>query len=234
LGTSSILAATVLEAVGRAFALEWSREDVCQLTLVLEQLLTAGGGWQDQYGGIYGGAKLLTTLPGSVQRPMIEQLPTDLWTHPDLAPRHLLYFTGMTRMARQILAEIVRDMYLQNPAQRHLLMQMKAEAQLMATALRVSASTNDLQAAFTAYGRLLRLNWQRNQQLDAGCLPPAIARLTTLIDDLCEGYKLPGAGGGGFLYLVAKDAEAACRIRQILNENALSPTARFYEMSVHP
>lgn len=234
LGTSSILAATVLEAVGRAFALEWTREDVCQLTLVLEQLLTAGGGWQDQYGGIYGGAKLLTTLPGSVQRPLIEQLPTDLWTHPDLAPRHLLYFTGMTRMARQILAEIVRDMYLQNPAQRHLLMQMKAEAQLMATALRVSASTNDLQAAFTAYGRLLRLNWQRNQQLDAGCLPPAIARLTTLIDDLCEGYKLPGAGGGGFLYLVAKDAEAACRIRQILNENALSPTARFYEMSVHP
>ncbi len=233
LGTSSILAATVLEAVGRAFALAWSREDVCQLTLVLEQLLTAGGGWQDQYGGIYGGVKLLTTLPGSVQRPHIEQLPTTLWTHPDLAPCHLLYFTGITRMARQILAEIVRDMYLHDPGQRRLLTRMKDEAQQLAATIREAATSADVSKTYAEYGRLLRTNWQRNQQLDAGCQPPAIARLTALIDDLCEGYKLPGAGGGGFLYIAAKDEEAACRIRLIINENALSPTARFFDMTIH-
>jgi mevalonate kinase len=32
------------------------------------------------------------------------------------------------------------------------------------------------------------------------------------------GYKLPGAGGGGYLYMVAKDPDAAVRIRKILNE----------------
>lgn len=233
LGTSSILAATVLEAVGRSFNLGWTREEVCQLTLVLEQLLTAGGGWQDQYGGSFAGAKLLTTMPGSLQRPVIEQLPSTLFTNPELSDCHLLYFTGMTRVARQILAEIVRNMYLHNPSQRHLLAQMKEEAFAMAAAIRASATAENPWEVYASYGRLLRLNWQRNQQLDVGCLPPAIASLTALIDDLCDGYKLPGAGGGGFLYMAAKDAEAAIRIRQLLNEHALSPTARFYEMTLH-
>jgi len=233
LGTSSILAATVLEAVGRSFALGWNREDVCQLTLVLEQLLTAGGGWQDQYGGAYVGAKLLTTIPGSHQRPFVQPLPTKLWTHPELAPCHLLYFTGITRMARQILAEIVREMYLHNPVQRQLLANMKDEAFAMASAIREVQTATDVYAAYVRYGQLLRINWQRNKQLDPGCQPPTIARLTELIDDLCEGYKLPGAGGGGFLYMVAKDIEAAQRIRHLLTEHALSPTARFYDMTIH-
>jgi len=53
-----------------------------------------------------------------------------------------------------------------------------------------------------------------------------------LIDDLCLGYKLPGAGGGGYLYMVAKDPEAAARVRQILTENRPFPNARFVEMGL--
>ena len=59
-----------------------------------------------------------------------------------------------------------------------------------------------------------------------------MARLTSLIDDLCLGYKLPGAGGGGYLYMVAKDPEAAARIKQILRENRLNANARFVDMSL--
>ena len=51
-------------------------------------------------------------------------------------------------------------------------------------------------------------------------------------DDLCLGYKLPGAGGGGYLYMVAKDPEAAGRIRQILTEHRQNLNARFVEMSI--
>ena len=53
-----------------------------------------------------------------------------------------------------------------------------------------------------------------------------------MIDDLCFGYKLPGAGGGGYLYMVAKDPEAAARIRQILNANAQNANARFVDMAL--
>ncbi len=81
-------------------------------------------------------------------------------------------------------------------------------------------------------GRLVRKTWQQNQLLDAGTNPAEVARLTSLVDDLCLGYKLPGAGGGGYLYMVAKDPEAAARIKQILRENRLNANARFVEMSL--
>ena len=72
----------------------------------------------------------------------------------------------------------------------------------------------------------------QNQQLDSGTNPPEVARLTRLIDDFCLGYKLPGAGGGGYLYMVAKDPEAAARIRQTLNEHQLNANARFVDMTL--
>lgn len=53
LGTSSILASTVLGAINDFCGLAWDRNDICNYTLVLEQLLTTGGGWQDQYGGVF-------------------------------------------------------------------------------------------------------------------------------------------------------------------------------------
>ena len=86
---------------------------------------------------------------------------------------------------------------------------------------------------FSLMGRLVRKTWQQNQFIDSGTNPPEIEALTTLIDDLCLGYKLPGAGGGGYLYMVAKDPEAAARIRQILNTNPRrSPNARFVDMTL--
>ena len=57
-------------------------------------------------------------------------------------------------------------------------------------------------------------------------------RLTRLVDDLCLGYKLPGAGGGGYLYMVAKDPEAAARIRTILHEHPLNARSRFVDMTL--
>lgn len=61
LGTSSILASTVLGAINDFCGLAWDKNEICQRTLVLEQLLTTGGGWQDQYGGVLQGVKLLQT-----------------------------------------------------------------------------------------------------------------------------------------------------------------------------
>jgi galactokinase/mevalonate kinase-like predicted kinase len=81
-------------------------------------------------------------------------------------------------------------------------------------------------------GLLMRRNWQQNQQLDSGTNPAAVRRLTDLIDDLCYGYKLPGAGGGGYLYMMAKDPEAAVRIRQLLNDNRDNANARFVDMTL--
>jgi galactokinase/mevalonate kinase-like predicted kinase len=224
LGTSSILAATVLGAVSDFCALAWDKNEIGRRTLVLEQLLTTGGGWQDQFGGVLNGVKLLQTQAGFVQDPVVRSPPTDIYTQPEYSQCHLLYYTGITRTAKQILAEIVRRMFLNSHDQLLLLRQMKDYAIEMYEAIQ--------RQDFRQMGRLIRQNWLHNQQLDSGTNPEAVRRLTALVDDLCYGYKLPGAGGGGFLYMVAKDPEAAARIKQRLAADRQSANARFVDMSL--
>ena len=224
LGTSSILAATVLGAVSDFCSLAWDKNEIGRRTLVLEQLLTTGGGWQDQFGGVLGGVKLLQTQSGFDQAPLARWLPTDFYVQPEYQQCHLLYYTGITRTAKQILAEIVRRMFLNNGEQLRLLRQMKEHTMMMYDAIQ--------RQDFVQMGSLVRRTWEQNQLLDSGTNPEQVRRLTDLIDDLCLGYKLPGAGGGGYLYMVAKSPEAAARIRRILTENRLSPNARFVDMSL--
>lgn len=115
-------------------------------------------------------------------------------------------------------------MFLNNSRHLNLLDSMKQHALEVFDALQ----TNDL----AYYGKMVRATWEQNKALDAGTSPEVIESICRRIDDLCYGYKLPGAGGGGFMYMVAKDAEAASRIRRVLNENPINDRARFVEMSI--
>ena len=224
LGTSSILASTVLGAVSDFCGLAWDKNEIGRRTLILEQMLTTGGGWQDQFGGVLGGVKLLQTGSGFDQSPQVRWLPNDLWLQPEYRACHLLYYTGITRTAKQILAEIVSRMFLNHGDELRLLREMKEHTMEMYDAIQ----RND----FVRMGQLVRKTWSQNKQLDSGTNPEAVAALTSLVDDLCLGYKLPGAGGGGYLYMIAKDPEAAARIKQILNDYPSSRNARFVEMAL--
>ena len=224
LGTSSILASTVLGALNDFCGLGWDKNEIGHRTLMLEQMLTTGGGWQDQFGGVLGGVKLLQTGRGFDQSPQVRWLPNDLWTQPEYRACHLLYYTGITRTAKSILAEIVRRMFLNHHEELSLLREMKVHTMEMYEAIQ----RND----FLQMGLLVRKTWLQNQALDSGTNPPQVAALTSLIDDLCLGYKLPGAGGGGYLYMIAKDPEAAARIKQILGEHRQNKNARFVEMTL--
>ena len=224
LGTSSILASTVLGAVSDFCSLAWDKNEIGKRTLVLEQLLTTGGGWQDQFGGVLGGVKLLETQRGFDQNPLVRWLPDGLYTQPEYQQCHLLYYTGITRTAKKILGEIVRRMFLNHGGEIRQLRAMKAHAADMYEAIQ--------RQDFQEMGRLIRKTWQQNQQIDSGTNPDSVQCITNLVDDLCLGYKLPGAGGGGYLYMVAKDPEAAARIKQIVNNAQPNPNARFVDMTL--
>ena len=224
LGTSSILASTVLGAVSDFCSLAWDKNEIGRRTLVLEQLLTTGGGWQDQFGGVLGGVKLLQTQRGFDQNPQVRWLPDSLFTQPEYAQCHLLYYTGITRTAKTILAEIVRRMFLNHGGELRQLRAMKAHAIDMYEAIQ--------RQNYEAFGQLVRKTWQQNQLIDSGTNPDSVQRITSLIDDLCLGYKLPGAGGGGYLYMVAKDPDAAARVKQIINQAQPNPNARFVDMTL--
>ena len=224
LGTSSILASTVLGSLSDFCGLMWDKNEICRRTLALEQLLTTGGGWQDQYGGVLQGIKLLQTEPGFNQQPLVRWLPEHLFTHPEYRDCHLLYYTGITRTAKGILAEIVRSMFLNSSLHLGLLEEMKAHALDMAEAIQ----RND----FNSFGALVGKTWLQKKALDSGTNPPAVEEIINQIKDYTLGYKLPGAGGGGYLYMIAKDPQAAVCIREILTQHAPNPRARFVEMSL--
>ncbi len=224
LGTSSILASTVLGAINDFCGLSWDKNDICRYTLVLEQLLTTGGGWQDQYGGVFSGIKLLQTEPGFNQTPQVRWLPEQLFTQPEYRDCHLLYYTGITRVAKGILGEIVRSMFLNSQKHLSLLAEMKMHALDLNEAIQ--------RGNFHDFGCLVGKSWQQNKALDSGTNPLAVEEIIQRIKDYTLGYKLPGAGGGGYLYMVAKDPQAAVMIRKILTEYPPNPRARFVDMTL--
>ena len=224
LGTSSILAATVLGAISDFCGLAWDKSKIGYRTLILEQLLTTGGGWQDQYGGVLHGLKLLQTGEGFNQNPSVRWLPEYLFTDSQYQGCHLLYYTGITRTAKNILAEIVQGMFLNSGTHLHLLSEMKTHALDMFEAIQCGN--------FETYGKLIAKTWEQKKALDSGTNPPAVEALITQIKEYALGYKLPGAGGGGYLYIVAKDPDAALQIRRQLTASPHNPNARFVEMSL--
>jgi galactokinase/mevalonate kinase-like predicted kinase len=101
---------------------------------------------------------------------------------------------------------------------------MKCHAQDVAQAI--------MRGNFSTLGALVGKTWHQNQLLDSGTNPEQVQTIINKIDDLCLGLKLPGAGGGGFLYMVAKDPSAALRIREILSKDRPNDRARFVEMAM--
>jgi galactokinase/mevalonate kinase-like predicted kinase len=224
LGTSSVLAATLLAALSSTGGLAWDHAELVQRTLALEQMLSTGGGWQDQAGGIYHGIKLVETAPGFEQKPVVRWLPEELFG-PDHANRRvLLYYTGITRVAKTILQEIVRGMFLNSAVHLRNLFAIRRHA-LKAYEVIQRESYPDL-------CRVVARSWELNCALDAGTNPPGIAALRERIAPWMAAGKLLGAGGGGYMLIFAKDDNAASSIRRELEERPPNPGARFVDFSV--
>jgi galactokinase/mevalonate kinase-like predicted kinase len=225
LGTSSILAATVLGTLAEVCCLNWDKQTIGQRSLALEQLLTTGGGWQDQFGGLLEGIKLLETKAGKFQDPIIKWLPESLITNPENKCRILLYYTGITRVAKNILGEIVRGMFLNSQEHLSVLEELKCHAADTYNVL--------LQKDFTLFAQMIDKSWQLNQKIDGGTSTPEIQQLIERIQPFILGQKLLGAGGGGFMLMLAKDKDAAVQIKNELTANPVNPRGRFvnFELS---
>ena len=219
LGTSSVLAATVLGTLSEFCGLGWDRQTLVTRTLLLEQLVTTGGGWQDQAGGTYAGVKLIETPPGLSQTVSVRWAPDRLFAPSEAGGRMLLYYTGITRLAKTILQDIVRGMFL-------------GDARVMACLRDIGDN------ALSAYDALQRgsyeavcgcvgESWRLNQALDSGTNPPEVQAIFDQIGDWLSAGKLTGAGGGGYLLLLARDEAAAARIRESLTSHPPNPRARF-------
>jgi galactokinase/mevalonate kinase-like predicted kinase len=224
LGTSSILGSAIIACLSRMLGQELTQGDLFNRTLYMEQLMTTGGGWQDQIGGVVGGVKLITTEPGLFQVPRISW--TDLKVRPnmDLSERFLLYYTGYRRMAKNILRNIVWK-YLDRDA-----VTLKTISQLRERSFEMKEQLDHRN--IDAFGKKIVEVWELNKTLDPGTSNEEIEAILSKINNLIYGAKLLGAGGGGFLFIVTKGVNQARKIRRILTEEPPNERARFFDFDV--
>ena len=218
MGTSSILgAATIAALLGEA-----DTAKVAELTLRLEQEMRTGGGWQDQIGGLVGGLKILRSKPGERQAIAVQPLEAPAAFRRELKARSLLYFTGQKRMARNILRKVLA-FYAENPHDfaKILVRSLKADAEACAAAIR----KGDL----AAFARAVNGYWRDKKLLDPGSTNERVEEIIESIRPWTAAVTLTGAGGGGFMFVLARSAAGAKEIARRLGCNPASKWSRLYD-----
>ena len=221
LGTSSILgAATIAALIG-----EVDVAKVGALTLRLEQEMRTGGGWEDQFAGMTPGVKVLRSKPGQEQEIAIENLRLPAKFARELKSRSLLYFTGQKRMARNVLRRVL-SFYADNPHNfgKILIHSVKQGAERAAQAVR----KGDLYT----FAECVNAYWRDKKLLDAGSTNEHVDDIIDAIRPYVLAVSLAGAGGGGFMYILAKTPADARRIRDFLEKNPPSRYSRFYDFGI--
>lgn len=224
LGTSSIMGAVLLAAIQRVVGAELSRRDLFYSVLRLEQALTTGGGWQDQIGGAVSGVKMIITEPGFVPDARIHYVLPDILDPKTNKGRSLLYYTGITRLAKNILQQVVGRYLNRHRATMATLRQIRIVAGEAADAL--------IRKDIAAFGHVIDVAWRLNKQLDPSSSNDQIEALFERVRPFVYGTKLLGAGGGGFMLMICKSAQDAQSVREMLEAQPPNDRARFFEFDI--
>ena len=225
LGTSSIMGAVLISVINRMLGKELTNRELFHCVLKLEQELTTGGGWQDQIGGTVDSVKVINTGPGMIPDPRIHYVPSDVLNPKSNDGQTLLYYTGLRRLAKNILRNVVGNYLDHNRGSMATLRKLHKLPPLIMEAM---ASKNMKQ-----FGEMIDLAWRLNKQIDPDSTNPVIEEILNKFKPYMYGAKLLGAGGGGFLLVICKspgDAEAA---RSLMKSAPPNPLARFFDYEIN-
>lgn len=224
LGGSSIAAMALLRCLDLLQGRESTPADLNARVLYLEQMLTTGGGWQDQLGGLVPGIKLLETAPGLNQTPRVTPVVLSPRVMQKLEQQLLICYVGERRIAKNILRQIMRRYLARAPEVVRVLHDIKVLARDMREALEAGA--------LDAVGRLMAQHWTLNKQMDSQTTTPHVERLMDAMEGLAHGAKLAGAGGGGFMIIMAREGDAPQRLQEKLAPILASRNGRFYDFKI--
>ena len=226
MGTSSILGATVLACLERLFGDGIDGASIIERTSALEQMMTTRGGWQDQVGGIHGGLKIARTLPGPSQRPVVESLAAPSEFLQAIEARAILLYSGEQRLARDILEKVVGRYLTRERGAVRIIGRLKDGAEAMASAIR----TGDIDE----FTRRLAEYWRLKRAFDPAATNPRIDAIAAGHARDLAAWELPGAGGGGFVLMLARDESAAARIRRRADRRPANPLSRRFPLEIDP
>jgi len=208
LGTSSILASTILAALYQLLGRKYDLKEQILTIVSLEQRLKAGGGWQDQIGGSTGGLKLIESKPGLIPDPLIYHLDSSfISSNLDL---FTLYYTGTSIPSDQIMTEASRKMSSNIPSIDITLNHLKQLAKDARTAI----ETNNLRTLaniIDTESRAGSLIFGTNQN-------PIRDELLSNALFFKSAVKFTGAGGGGYALFLSPDLQRADTLREYLSK----------------
>ena len=210
LGTSSILGGAAVQALFQFLGEKVSANEVFNRVLCIEQLMSTGGGWQDQVGGLVPGIKMVSSQPGINQQITCETVRISEDALLELNERLCLIYTGQRRLARNLLREIIGK-YIGNDRDALFVLY---EIQRMAVLMRFELEKGNI----NGFAELLTRHWELSKRLDQGCTNTCIDQIFLTIDDLIDGKMICGAGGGGFLQVILKRGISRQQLRDRLNE----------------
>ena len=215
MGGSSILAAAVLKATSELLGIFLSPRTLVFLTSQVEQIMTTGGGWQDQLGAIYGGVKIGRSECGLPINISCEQVTISEDFAEAFEKRACLIYTGKQRLAKDTLINALRKTSM-TPVD----MSCHLDDDVISTVKRLTNSaevayenirqySNSLsklisEEAIDDLSKTLNEYWSLKKQMAAGSEPSHIRELFAYLSPLCSGWSLCGAGAGGFAIIIAK------------------------------
>lgn len=218
LGTSSILAAACVKGIYEFMGIPYDEAKLYSTVLCVEQLMSTGGGWQDQVGGVTDGIKYITSRPGLKQTLKVQHLQLAESTMRELNERFCLIYTGQRRLARHLLRDVVGRYIGNEPDVVYAL----NEIQRNATLQRFELERGNVDA----FADLLTQHWELSKILDAGSTNTLIDQIFGAIDDYLAGKMICGAGGGGFLQVVMKKGvtreQLQRRLREVFSDTDIS------------
>ncbi len=210
LGTSSILAGACVKAVFEIMGEKVTDAALYDIVLCMEQIMSTGGGWQDQVGGLTAGIKYITTEPGLTQHIKVEKIDLKKETAVELQDRYALIYTGQRRLARNLLRNVVGNYIGNRPQTLDALFKMQRVAALMRFELE-KGNIDEL-------AKLFNIHWELSKQLDQDSTNTCIEQIFRACEDLIDGRFITGAGGGGFLQVIMKKQVTKKQLRERLRE----------------
>ena len=210
LGTSSILAGACVKAIYQMLGKKLSQEELYNRVLCMEQIMSTGGGWQDQVGGLAPGIKMVTSDVAIVQEIGCSPCSISTETLQELNERFCLIYSGQRRLARNLLRDIVSRYVSGNPDTVEVLY----EIQRIAVLMRFELEKGNVDG----FAQLLNQHWELSKRLDGGCTNTCIDMIFSSVEDLIDGKMICGAGGGGFLQVILKKGVTAEQVQKRLRE----------------
>ena len=210
LGTSSILSAACVKAVFDFMGIPYTEDDLYSHVLAMEQIMSTGGGWQDQVGGVTPGLKYITSMPGIDQQIKVSHIQIPEAAKKELDDRFVLIYTGQRRLARNLLRDVVGRYVGNEPDSLFALEEIQKTAALMRFELE--------RGNVDGFAKLLDYHWELSKKVDAGSSNTLIEQIFSSIEEMTDGRLVCGAGGGGFLQVILKKGITRQQVEDRINE----------------